>query len=132
MLAATPNHSFHVPLSKLRASNCKKFKILANFSPVNCFPPSKNLHISPIQLSNAAHRTPRTRKNKTRGSGSLCNRVTIGACLAAERDIQSGDAPQQSFAPYSVKIPVGDRHVCVSVLKFITYCLDVCFLEIDW
>ncbi|XP_057785315.1 probable polyribonucleotide nucleotidyltransferase 1, chloroplastic [Salvia miltiorrhiza] len=113
MLAANPNYSFHVPLSKLRASSSKKFKIISNFSAINCFPRSKKIHISSIQPSNAVHRTPKTRKNKSRNSGNLCNRFTIGACLAAEPGIQSVDAPQQSFAPYSIKIPVGDRHILV-------------------
>ncbi|XP_042050318.1 probable polyribonucleotide nucleotidyltransferase 1, chloroplastic isoform X2 [Salvia splendens] len=92
MLAANPNYSFHAPLSKPRASNSKKFK-----------------------PSNDVHRTPRTRKNKisSSGSGSLFNRFTIGACVAAQPDILSADAPHQSFAPYSIKIPVGDRHILV-------------------
>lgn len=112
MLAASPNSNFHVPLSELRDSSSKKFKILSNFSPVNCFPPSKIFHFSSILPSNAVNRTPRTRKNSSR-SRSLCNKSPIVACLAAEPDIQSADAPQHHFAPHSIRIPVGDRHILV-------------------
>lgn len=116
MLAASPNSNFHVPLSELRVSSSKKFKILYNFSPVNCFPPSKIFHFSSILPSNVLNRTPRTRKTRSRsseGSRSLCNKFPIVACLAAEPDIHSADAPQHHFAPYSIRIPVGDRHVSV-------------------
>ncbi|KAH6818620.1 polyribonucleotide nucleotidyltransferase [Perilla frutescens var. frutescens] len=117
MLAANPNYSFHVPLSKLRASDSKKFKILSNFSPVNCFPPSKKFHFWSIPPSNAVQRTPRTREHRSRSSegscGSLCSKFPIGACLSEEPDTQSADAPQQPFAPHSIKIPVGDRYILV-------------------
>lgn len=112
MLALRPNSNFHVPISEFRASSSKKLKLLSNFSPVNCFPPSKIFHFSSILPSNAVQRTPRTRKNRSR-SRSLGNKFPVVACLAAEADIQSLDAPRHSFAPHSIKIPVGDRHVSV-------------------
>ncbi|KAI3444207.1 hypothetical protein Pfo_000872 [Paulownia fortunei] len=116
MLAANPNYSFHIPPSQFKALNSKKFEILSHCSPINCFPPSKKFHFSSILSPNAVLRTLRTRKKRnrrSRGSRNLCNHFAIGASLAAEPDIQSEEAPQQPFAPYSVKIPVGDRHIFV-------------------
>ncbi|KAK6131945.1 hypothetical protein DH2020_034315 [Rehmannia glutinosa] len=106
MLAANPNSSF-IPLSQLKASNSKKLKIFSHFSPV---------YFSFILSPNAVLRTPRTRKRRNRSSRwsiYSCNQFSIEASLAAETGIQNEEAPQQSFAPYSIKIPVGDRHIFV-------------------
>ncbi|KAL0383310.1 UNVERIFIED_CONTAM: putative polyribonucleotide nucleotidyltransferase 1, chloroplastic [Sesamum calycinum] len=116
MLAANPNSSFHSPLSRFKSSTSKKFRVFSQISPVNGIPPSKIFHLASILSPNAVLRTPRTRKRRTRssrGSRNLCNQFAIGACLAAEPVIQSDEAPQQPFAPYSIKIPVGDRHILV-------------------
>ncbi|KAL7097532.1 hypothetical protein ACP275_10G150400 [Erythranthe tilingii] len=116
MLAATPNSSFHTTSSHFEALNSDNFKILPHFSSVNCFPPSKKFHLSSILLPNAVVRSPRTRRRRSkssRGSGNLCNQFSVGASLAAEPGIQTEDALQQSFAPFSIKIPVGDRHILV-------------------
>ncbi|KAK4404626.1 putative polyribonucleotide nucleotidyltransferase 1, chloroplastic [Sesamum angolense] len=116
MLAANPNSSFHSPLSRFKSSTSKKFRVFSQISPVNGIRPSKIFHLASILSPNAVLRTPRTRKRRTRssrGSRNLCNQFAIGACLAAEPDIQSDEAPQQPFAPYSIKIPVGDRHILV-------------------
>lgn len=130
MLAANPNHSFHVPISRLRASNSRKFKILSNFSPVTCFPPSRKFHISSVLPPNAVHRTPRLRKCRSRSCGSLRSKFHVGACLAAGNNIQSVNASQESFAPFSIKIPVGDRHVSISIRGYLIYSLEFCFTEI--
>ncbi|KAK6159038.1 hypothetical protein DH2020_006352 [Rehmannia glutinosa] len=115
MLAANPNSSF-IPLSQLKASNSKKLKIFSHFPPVYCPPQLRNVHFSFILSPNAVLRTPRTRKRRnrsSRGSRNSCNQFSIEASLAAEPGIQNEEAPQQSFAPYSIKIPVGDRHIFV-------------------
>lgn len=112
MLAANPNSSFHIPLSQLNVSSSKKLKLLSNISPFKCFPCSRFFHLSP----NAVPRIPRTRNRRPRSCGSgrnLCSESFIGASLAAEPGIESEDAPLQAFAPYSIKIPVGDRHVSI-------------------
>ncbi|KAL0359743.1 UNVERIFIED_CONTAM: putative polyribonucleotide nucleotidyltransferase 1, chloroplastic [Sesamum angustifolium] len=116
MLAANPNSSFHSPLSRFKSSTSKKFRVFSQISPVNGIPPSNFFHLASILSPNAILRTPRTRKRRTRssrGSRNLCNQFAIGACLAAEPVIQSDEAPQQPFAPYSIKIPVGDRHILI-------------------
>ncbi|KAL0453369.1 UNVERIFIED_CONTAM: putative polyribonucleotide nucleotidyltransferase 1, chloroplastic [Sesamum latifolium] len=116
MLAANPNSSFHTPLSRFKSSTSKKFRIFSQFSPDNGIPPSKFFHLASILSPNAVLRTPRTKKRRTRssrGSRNLCNQFPIGASLAAEPDIQSDEVPQQPVAPYSIKVPVGDRHILV-------------------
>ncbi|KAL8489044.1 hypothetical protein ACS0TY_025086 [Phlomoides rotata] len=112
MLAANPNSSFYIPLSQLNLSSSKKLKFLSNISPFKCFPSSRISHLSP----NAVPRIPRTRKRRPRSCGNsrnLCRKSVIGASLAAEPDIQSEDALPHPSAPYSIKIPVGDRHIFV-------------------
>lgn len=118
MLAANPNSSFHIPLSQLNVSSSKKLKFLSNISPFKWFPYPRNFHLSP----NAVPRIPRTRKRRPRSCGSsrnLCRKSVVGASLAAEPDIQSDDALPHPSAPYSIKIPFGDRHV--SLYKIITF-----------
>lgn len=130
MLAANPNHGFHVPISRLRASNSRKFKILSDFSPVTCFPPSRKFRISSVLPPNAVHRSPRSRKCRSRSCGSLRSKFHVGACLAAGNNVQSVNAPQESFAPFSIKIPVGDRHVSVSVRDYLIFSLEFRFSDI--
>ncbi|GFP82065.1 probable polyribonucleotide nucleotidyltransferase 1 chloroplastic [Phtheirospermum japonicum] len=116
MLSANPNSGFHIPLSQAKASNSKKLRIYSHFSHVNCSPPLKDFRFSSILSPNSVLQTARARKRRNRsgrGSRNLCSQFAIGASLAVEPDIQNEDARKQSFAPHSIKIPVGDRHILV-------------------
>ncbi|GER52588.1 polyribonucleotide nucleotidyltransferase, partial [Striga asiatica] len=112
MLAASPNSGFHLPPSRAKASNSDKLRIFSHFSPANCSRPLKNLQFWSILPRNSFIRVSRARKRRN-ASRSLCNHFAIGACLAAEPRVQHEEAVQQSFAPHSIKIPVGDRHILV-------------------
>ncbi|KAL3637032.1 Purine nucleoside phosphorylase [Castilleja foliolosa] len=116
MLSANSNPGFHTPLSQVIASNSKKFRIYSHFPHVNCSPPLKDFRFPSILSPHYVLRTARARKRRDRsgrGSRNLCTQFAIGASLAVEPVIQNEDACQQSFAPHSIKIPVGDRHILV-------------------
>lgn len=119
MLAGTSNSSFHIPLSHFEAPSSENIRIFSQFSSVSCFPPSKKIHFSSLLSPTAVIRSLRARKRRSkssRGSRNLCNQFAVGASLAAEPGIQSEEALQQPSAPYSIKIPVGDRHVSAFLL----------------
>ncbi|KAL3632666.1 Purine nucleoside phosphorylase [Castilleja foliolosa] len=116
MLSANPNSGFHTPLSQVKASNSKKFRIYSHFSHVKCSPPLKDFPFSSILSPNSVIGADRARKRRNRGfrgSRDLCNHFAIGASLEVEPEVQNEDARKQSFAPHSIKIPVGDRHILV-------------------
>ncbi|KAG8372291.1 hypothetical protein BUALT_Bualt12G0051000 [Buddleja alternifolia] len=116
MLTANPNSTFHIPMLQLKAPNSKKFKIFSPVLPINRFTPSNFFHFSSIVAPNAAVRSSRARKRRirsSRGSRDLFRRTAIRASSAAESEIGGEEATQQSFAPYSIRIPVGDRHIFV-------------------
>ncbi|KAL3819598.1 hypothetical protein ACJIZ3_005503 [Penstemon smallii] len=113
MLAANPNSNFSTPPLHFKASNSKKFKASSQFLRLNCFPLLRSRQFPPTSSPNAVFGTSRTRKGRVRSSiesKKSLNEFEIQASLA---NTQTEEPPQQPFAPYSIRIPVGDRHIFV-------------------
>ncbi|XP_073044225.1 probable polyribonucleotide nucleotidyltransferase 1, chloroplastic [Primulina eburnea] len=118
MLAARPNSTFHAPPFHSKLTTSKKAPIFSQFSTLNCFNSSVNRHFASILLPNSVSRIFRTRKSRNGGrkwTSTLFTRLRIEASLTAEDNarIEEAPLPLQPSAPYSIKIPVGDRHIFV-------------------
>ncbi|XP_073034895.1 probable polyribonucleotide nucleotidyltransferase 1, chloroplastic isoform X1 [Primulina eburnea] len=118
MLAARPTSTFHTPPFQSKVSTSKKAGIFSQSSTLNCFSSSVNRHFASMILPNFVSRSSRARKLRNGGSKwtrTLFDRFRIEASLTAEDNARIEEAPLllQPSAPYSIKVPVGDRHIFV-------------------
>ncbi|KAL2464293.1 Polyribonucleotide nucleotidyltransferase 1 [Forsythia ovata] len=116
IVAATtsPNGCFDTRPFRSQTPNSQNFKIVSHFSPLNYFSSTRKTHSSALLVPNSrVIKTSRARKRRIKGGKNFLNRPAIGASLTTQPDSDTQETPRQPSAPYSVKIPVGDRHILV-------------------
>lgn len=114
ILAATasPNGCFDTRLFRFKTQNSSNFNIVSHFSPLSNFSSMRKTNLSALLVPNSrVIITSRARKKRKESGKSFLNRPAVGASLTTQPDSDTEETLPQPSAPYSIKIPVGDRHV---------------------